>query len=154
MMAAKAARGAGAPPEQAAEFGKAALMHLIAGRPAEDIETALAALPTGPILDLPVAIRRTLETAQEATATLLLPKEPPAPLFLSYLEAQPFAVERAGEDQIVLHLKVPAAPMSILRVHPPNWLWAQMSDLARQILVPDTAASRAAGAGAGQIDND
>lgn len=50
-LAAKAARGAGAPPAQAARFGRAAVHHLAAARDPEALLDALAALPRGPILD-------------------------------------------------------------------------------------------------------
>jgi hypothetical protein len=52
-LATKAARGARAPPEQAARFGQAAVAHLHAGRGEPALIAALDALPGGPILTHP-----------------------------------------------------------------------------------------------------
>ncbi|WP_425038213.1 DUF3726 domain-containing protein [Primorskyibacter sp. S187A] len=49
-LATKAARGAGAPPAQAAKFGQAAVRHLAASRAEAALIDALQALPGGPIL--------------------------------------------------------------------------------------------------------
>lgn len=49
-LASKAARGAGAPPAQAARFGRAVVYHVRAGRAERDILDAIDALPHGPIL--------------------------------------------------------------------------------------------------------
>lgn len=153
-LAAKAARGGGAPVAQAYAFGRAAACHLIAGRPAADLGAALDALPSGPILDLPVLLMACAEARQhEAT----IPAGPLPELTLSYAQTQSFActailcgsqltVSQTFDQQAV---QTPAK-----RVTLPDTLAAKMQTLAARLLVPETEASRLAGAGAGLTDND
>ena len=156
VLAGKAARGAGAPPAQASEFGRAVVHHICAGRDMRHVSEALDALPKGPIMDFPVAFTRVLETGGasprgqvEASAWL--------PLAQSYADALPFAarVTVIGEVlDIIADVQQPAAKVSLGRLTLPDTLFDKMNALAARILVPESDASRRAGAGAGLTDND
>ncbi len=153
-LASKAARGAGAPPAQAAMFGAATCAHLTAGRPTGTITDDLRCLPQGPILDIPVLFQKLIESTpeDEVTAEWAL-----SDLLLSYLEAQPYltkATRKNNRLQIHLSLRDPKQTTPITRVHLPAPLASELQRLAAKILVPDTAASRLSGAGAGLTDND
>ena len=152
-LATKAARGGGAPAGQAASFGRAAVCHLMAGRSAQDLIAALAALPTGPIVTLPVALAQVLETT-DGSGTLLsdLPS-----LAQSYADTLPFAHEIAVMSHgIELSIQTDKAGprSSVRRLDLPDDLLALWNDLAARILVPESEASRLGGAGAGLTDND
>ena len=156
-LAGKAARGGGAPPAQAVAFGRAALCHLSAGRDPGDLSDALDALPKGAILEIPLALSRLIEAAEGDTAKGLLSVSAPPALLLSYAEAQPFEV--ATEDtpsglKLTLSLTNPNTPPPVARVELPDAMHAQLNDLAQKTLVPESAASRISGAGAGLTDND
>ena len=156
-LAAKAARGAGAPPQQAADFGAAAMRHFQAGRPPQHLRAALQDLPDGVILDLPLALTRIVEGAQGGQARGVVQSDAHTELVQSYLEAQPFAVTASATPAglvAVCALETPAPRPAALRVTLPGGLARLMTDLAARLLVPDTAASRAGGAGAGLTDND
>ncbi|WP_370401953.1 hypothetical protein [Sulfitobacter sp. JB4-11] len=156
-LAAKAARGAGAPPQQAAEFGRAALCHMRAGRDTDQLLTALDALPAGVILDLPLRLTRILEGAQGTKAQGTLPLTGTPDLIHSYIDALPYAVATTARGEtidITLSLDTPAPPIPPARITLPKPLATRMSALAAQLLVPDSAASREGGAGAGLTDND
>lgn len=156
-LATKAARGAGAPPAQAAMFGGAALGHLAAGCNANDLLSALEALPDGPVIELPLKIAEVLESACEDEVLLTIPKGPFAALELSYLYAQPYAAKGRtveGETEVQLFLTTPHKPPPMPRVTMPDTLYAEMQHLAARLLVPETDASRLSGAGAGLTDND
>ncbi len=156
-LAAKAARGAGAPPAQAATFGKAALSHLGAGCAPGDIAAALEALPGGPILDLPLRLARLLEQNTADTAEHVIPPGPFAALELSYCYAQPFAAKGRTVDKdihLTMFLHQPAQPRPMPRVEIPDELVVFMQSLAAKTLVPDSATSREKGAGGGPTDND
>ena len=154
VLAAKAARGAGAPPAQASAFGRAALCHLAADRSATDLMTALDTLPQGPVISLPLAFA-TLVVTQTHTGTIRA--EAPADLVRSYAEAQPFAtsVSLEGDDLIAtLDTKTPTARATVARIDLPDGLAHLLNTHAAKILVPENAASRSSGAGAGLNDND
>ncbi|MFK7836543.1 MAG: hypothetical protein AB8B60_10010 [Sulfitobacter sp.] len=156
-LATKAARGGGAPPGQAADFGRAALRHLLEGRTPAALSHALAALPNGPILTLPLQIARLLEQAGERTATGFLPIEGNAELAESYVQSQPFAAETRHSDaamSVTFSLDAPNNLRAVARVDLSDALAQQMQHLAAKILVPESAASRLSGAGAGLTDND
>ncbi|NNE51136.1 MAG: hypothetical protein HKN30_01890 [Sulfitobacter sp.] len=154
-LSSKAARGAGAPPEQAALFGRAALCHLAAAREAETLRRALEALPGGPILSLPPAFIVLQEEAAEAPgAELPAPAADPA-LIQSYAEAQPFLTTViAASRRLTTDLNTPSPRLPAHRIALPKELAERMQALAARLLVPDTAASRLGGAGAGLTDND
>ena len=86
-LATKAARGAGAPAGQAAQFGRALVRHMRANRAEATLLRALEALPDGPIIDLPCTIEAALVDDTKCIATNS------DDLLQSYLEALPFAVE-------------------------------------------------------------
>ena len=55
-LATKAARGAGFPPGQAESYGRATVMHLVAGRDPQPLHDALAQVDNSPILRLPLLV--------------------------------------------------------------------------------------------------
>ena len=148
-LAAKAARGAGAPPSQAAMFGRAALHHLVEGRPHSTLVEALEALPSGPILSLPVAFLRLV-----VGETTEIPQGPPD-LVQSYAEAQSFAVTLDGVAGTANALaERPAARPVVSRVSLNDDFAETLGALAARTFVPDSQGSRSGGAGAGLHDND
>lgn len=156
-LAAKAARGAGAPPAQATQFGAAAALHLGVGRAVDCLDAALAALPGGPIITLPLAIARIAETAQGAPARGDV-SGAKADLLKSYLAVLPYdarlevGLENGGT--ILLDPMRPAARPPVVRLDLDQQTYTAWSALAARILVPESEASRRAGAGAGTSDND
>lgn len=153
----KAARGAGAPPAQAARFGQVASVHLMAGRDVSLILAALDALPGGPLLDYPLAIERALiSLAQDAEAEL--EGVTFDALLQSYLDALPFdaTMTQTEHGRILLagDLAAPRAPATLRRITGCDALIARMQDLAARTLVPESDLSRISGAGAGLSDND
>lgn len=153
-LAEKAARGAGAPLEQARWFGRAAAVHLGAGRDPEDLAQALADLPGGAILTLHLAVT---EAQLEANPSATLRTEVPQALVRSYLETLPFHVEiSTAQDalRVAFDRQRPAGRPPLTRVTPPEALACRLQDLAARTLVPESDASRRSGAGAGLLDND
>lgn len=153
-LAAKAARGAGAPVAQAYAFGRAAACHLIANRSAADLDTALEALPGGAVLELPVLLMARAETRQQETT---IPAGPLPELTLSYAQSQSFActaTQRGTQIALSQTFDKPAPQLPAKRVSLPDALAAKMQSFAARLLVPETEASRRAGAGAGLTDND
>lgn len=153
-LATKAARGGGAPPAQATQFGGAALAHLIAARTISDLSNALIELPMGPIITHPLRIQELFEAVKETSVPAHVPY---SDLLRSYLEALPYDAKVISEgDRLRIRLsntmRQHAPPVSRFRL--PQNLFAQMQTLAARTLVPDTAASRQSGAGAGLTDND
>jgi hypothetical protein len=155
-LASKAARGAGAPPAQAYDFGRATVCHIQAGRDLTAIQQALDALPDGPIMDLPIAFMRVLECEGGQITSQLDPKGW-LPLAQSYVDASAVAME-AKTTGTMLHitadLQTPARKAPLGRITLPDDLSLKMTNLAARILVPESDASRLAGAGAGLTDND
>lgn len=153
-LAARAARGAGAPPAQAAAFGRAAMFHLAAGRAAGTLTAALESLPQGPILTLPLDFIRVLT---EDCSEIPLPPDVATELVQSYAEAQPFLTTLHPEGpqmQITVDRKSPSPGPAISRITMSEDLFTFLNHLAARILVPESEASRIAGAGAGLTDND
>lgn len=148
VLAGKAARGAGAPPAQAAQFGAAAVWHLQQGRDVAALDAALAALPAGPILDLPLAIARIVERGEGASVL------PPAPLAQSYVETLPFVARMDAQGRVEIDLTTPAPRKVPQRIALDPQTYAAWSALAAKLLVPESDASRLSGAGAGLTDND
>ena len=150
-LAAKAARGGGAPPAQAVDFGLACLRHLGAGRDPAALHAALDALPAGPILDLPLAFRRAVEGDGHAHVARH------GGLARSYTEALPFAhavSETADGLGVAIDTATPSALPPPGRCALPPVLVRAFEDLAALTYVPETEVSRATGAGAGVTDND
>ncbi|QJF50511.1 hypothetical protein [Roseobacter ponti] len=154
-LASKAARGAGAPAWQAARFGQAAALHLRYGRPATELDAALSELPGGPAMDLPLALDAALAAA--APEAVVMSDAPPG-LLQSYVDALPCrATATAGEAGVWQLRTEPGTPRERPvpgRISCADALIAQMTALAEKTYVPETDASRAAGAGAGLTDND
>lgn len=154
---AKAARGAGAPPAQAAAFGRAAVCHLSAGRGEAELRRALGALPQGPIMELPLALARLMETAETGNATGDLSHAQTPQLVQSYVDALPFkhqAQALGGGITVQIDVTQPAPRAAVTRLDPSAAFVAELTALLAKTLVPDTAASRLSGAGAGLQDND
>ena len=158
-LAAKAARGAGAPPAQAAMFGLAATRHLAADRPVDDLLKALSALPEGPIISLPLALMRVLAEADgsgELHCRIDTGEMPD--LAQSYVQTLQCRVSDLRHEGETLWLRVdarhPAPRCPPRRVEVPDGLLEQLKSLAERTLVPESEASRLAGAGAGLTDND
>ncbi|WP_152465570.1 hypothetical protein [Sulfitobacter sp. THAF37] len=153
-LAATAARGAGAPPAQAISFGHAALRHLAAHRPAQDLTRALHALPDGPILTLPLIF---LHLQANPRTGVPLPPDVPDTLLQSYAEAQPFAIAlrrtRFG-PRMTSDPATPAAVPEVSRIDLPDDLYRLLREHADRVLVPENDRSRRQGAGAGLSDND
>lgn len=152
-LAAKAARGVGAPPAQADDFGRAAAQHLGAGRALEDLRSALDNVPNGPIILFPLALLALAERAEDGRAqgwvdALNLPE-----LLHSYVEVMGCAAFCDGR-KVTLDLNAPAPRRPAHRIEIPEALAADWSALAARLLVPETEASRTRGAGAGITDND
>ncbi|TMM55270.1 hypothetical protein [Sulfitobacter sabulilitoris] len=156
-LAAKAARGAGAPPAQAQAFGRAAAQHLAQGRAAEDLARALGALPGGPILSLPPALIAAQVDAGTGLQTTLAAPDGPA-LAQSYVEGLPWRVTvlraEGGTLCFALDTGTPAPRATPARLTPPPALVKRMEALAERTFVPETDASRQRGAGAGLTDSD
>ena len=156
-LATKAALGAGLPPGQAQDFGRAALLHLCARRVATELQDALDLGPTGPLTTVPLAILSVLETRSDRTAIGTIQADRFAGLIQSYLESQPYAVTVTSEPEgfrVTFDLETPNAWAAPTRLDVPTALLTQFSQLAALTFVPDSAQSRAAGAGAGLTDND
>ena len=154
-LATKSARGAGAPPGQAARFGQAAVAHLQAGRGERLLIAALGALPGGPILTHPLRIDAALSEVDGNEVTVLNPDADP--LFASYVDALPFLTsERATAEGGVfgINLAAPRKRLAPRRITGCERLIRHMTELAKAILVPESETSRRAGAGAGLNDND
>lgn len=150
VLAAKAARGAGAGPAQAAQFGAAAVRHLAQGRDIAALDAALDALPAGPILHVPLDIARIAEGAR-ARGVLA---DAQSPLAQSYVEALRWHAVLAADGTLTLDLGRPAVRCALPRFDLPQDVAARWEALAARLLVPESAASRLKGAGAGLSDND
>lgn len=156
-LAVKAARGGGTPAGQAARFGEAAVAHLKADRAPEVLDAALAALPKGPVLDYPLKIDAALAGAGADAGVSEVSHVADDELFCSYIDALPFRAEMMTSGQRVLFrimLDQPAERGGAARISGCDTLIARMREMAQAVLVPESEASRAAGAGAGLTDND
>ena len=153
VLASKAARGAGAPPAQSAQFGSAAVLHLAMDRDVSALNTALDALPDGPIIALPLALMRIAEAQVEGIATGVLDQFDAA-LAQTYVEALPCAAALTADGVVHLDLNRPAKCAVVTRIDLPEKTYAAWTPLAAVLLVPESDASRLSGAGAGLTDND
>ncbi len=156
-LAGKAARGAGAPPAQAARFGEVAAVHLMAGRSAAALRAALDALPEGPVLDYPLAIDAGLVQADAGQAAVLTGLER-TDLLQSYIEALPCVAALEETEAGVLCLRAephrPRAARPSRRITLAEEVVEEMTRLAALTFVPESEQSRSSGAGAGLTDND
>ena len=154
MLAGKAARGAGAPAAQAAEFGIAAGIHLASGQGTAALDAALDALPSGPIIALPLALARIAEGAQQGRAEGRLDAGHHGPLAAAYIAALPFRATLSEAGRVEMDLNTPAPRRPVARIDLAADVYARWSMLAARMLVPESDASRLSGAGAGLTDND
>lgn len=152
-LATKAARGAGAPPAQAEQFGVAVVVHLCAGRRVDVLNAALSELPAGPIIEIPLAILRVSETARDGRAVRRIDTTAGA-LALSYVSALPYLGHIAPDGLLHLDLNTPAERRPASRIDLPSEIYALWAAMAARLLVPESDASRLSGAGAGLTDND
>jgi hypothetical protein len=164
-LAQKAARGAGFPADQAEKFGRAAALHLGAGRDPGPLVEALANPEDSPILRLPLLMDDVLRAVALAGPEVALSLHPgDEGLALSYARWLPMRLVHCGlrpaEDgaqarlEITADASVPARPSLPPRIPVPQDLFDLFTRLAAKTYVPASDASRAAGAGAGDIDND
>ncbi len=152
-LAVKAARGAGAPPAQAAQFGAAAVVHICAGRDVQVLGAALDALPAGPIIEYPLVLARIAEAQVEGIAEGAFEVDEEE-LARSYIEALPCQASLTTDCVLHLDLNRPAERRQLPRIELPDEVHAKWSALAAKLLVPESDASRISGAGAGLTDND
>lgn len=153
VLASKAARGAGAPPAQASQFGAAVVTYLSMGGSVEALDAALAAVPEGPIMALPLAIARIAESHVDGIASGPFESGDRA-MALSYAAALPCQARLSQSGILHLDLNRPALRPEVTRIDLPDETYAGWSSLAASLLVPDSEASRQSGAGAGLSDND
>lgn len=147
----KAARGAGAQAAQAAQFGKAGTFHLAAQGQVRDLQAALAELPQGAIVDIPVIIQHHIECVESVAPSIDLTT---FSLVAAYLAAHPFALCTLSPTTARLDPKDISRPDLPARLDVEDATWEAWGILAQRIFVPETEQSRAAGAGAGLTDND
>lgn len=153
VLATKAARGAGVPPAQAAQFGKAVVIHLSTGGTVEALDAALNAAPDGPIMALPLAIARVAEAQRGGIAKGTLLRDPLG-LAQSYVAGLPCEADLRRDGTLHLDLNRPALRPVVSRIDLPDETYEAWSALAAKLLVPDSDASRNSGAGSGESDND
>lgn len=163
-LAQKAARGAGFPPGQAETFGRAAARHLASGGEADALTRALADPADSPILRLPLLLDDILRALEATGPTITLTLQPgDEALAESYARLLPLRYTRCtvtreddGLPRLTLTADPGAAERPLLppRIPAPADLVDALGLLAAQTYVPASDASRSAGAGAGDIDND
>ncbi|MFZ7090335.1 hypothetical protein [Primorskyibacter sp. 2E233] len=163
-LAQKAARGAGFPPQQAERFGRAAAAHLAANRNPEDLVQALRDPADSPVLRLPLLmddVLRALSLTGPNVDLTLHPED--VSLASAYARLLPIRVtdctivqdeDRQPRLHVSADLQTPGKTSFPARIEAPEDLIAQLSRLAAKTYVPASEASRSAGAGAGDIDND
>ena len=156
-LAGKAARGAGAPAQQAVRFGQAAAVHLMAGRSPDALTVALDLLPEGPILAYPLALDQAICTAK-SNGSARITSVPQDALMDSYIQTVPFlARAESTEDNgwtLIVDFTTPRPRQATGRITGCDRLVARMTELAARTFVPESENSRLAGAGAGLTDND
>lgn len=163
-LAQKAAVGAGFPQSQAELFGRAVAIHLGAKRNPDVIEQALDDPADSPILRLPLLLDDVLRAVALTGGDVALTLHPgDETIALSYARLLPMRltdcrIEEREEAQSRLALQgdpsIPARPALPPRIAVPERLHARLAQRAALTYVPATEASRMAGAGAGNIDND
>lgn len=163
-LAHKAARGAGFPPRQADVFGAAAVHHLAAGGTPSALRRALADPTDSPILRLPLLTEDILRALSLSGPEVTLTLQPgDEALALAYTALMHIHIERAVVDRpegapprltLCADLDSPTRTRLPARIDAPADLIEHLSGLAAKTLVAPSVASRNAGAGAGNIDND
>lgn len=163
-LAQKAATGAGFPPSQAETFGRAVAVHLGAGRAALAVSTALDDPLDSPVLRLPLLMDDVLRAVALTGGEIALTLHPgDEALALAYARLLPMRLVtcqvtscEGASSRLVIEgdPSVPAKPVLPPRIALPAELQTFLEGLAARTYVPATEASRTAGAGAGNIDND
>lgn len=162
-LATKAARGAGFPPGQAESYGRATVMHLVAGRDPQPLRDALAQVDNSPILRLPLLVDDILAACAAVKGPAELTLNPAdSALAPSYAELAPVRLRdctliTTGEQprlRVDAELDTPWRPKLPPRLDLPARLRATLNELAQNTYVPASEASRLRGAGAGLSDND
>lgn len=163
-LAQKAAMGAGFPPAQAEAFGRAVAIHLGAGREPAVVLAALKDAADSPILRLPLLlddILRAIELTGSEVALTLHPGD--EALAMAYARLLPMRlvscrVETREDAQSRLAVEgdpsTPGRAALPPRIEMPDDLREELASRAALTYVPASEASRSAGAGAGNIDND
>lgn len=143
----KAARGAGAPPAQAAAFGKAGALFLANRGNVDVLNAALSDMLNGVILEYPAKLQKCLAAGGGVLAAT------PTELLSCYAQILSFRVTtvQAGLHIDMEHCEKARAPN---RISLDANVLAPWRALAAKTLVPDTDQSRQSGAGAGLEDND
>ena len=163
-LARKAATGAGFPPAQAEIFGRAAVLHLARGDDAEALTDALRDSADSPILRLPLVVedlaRAIAMAGPTVSLTLQRGDEALAPAYARLLPMALRAVCVTPQPDGPARLEIEAdtarraSPGLPPRIEAPDALMRRLGELAARTHVPASEASRRAGAGAGNIDND
>ena len=153
----KAATGAGVPPAQALAFGAMLARHLADGGSEQPVSAALAAPET--ILTLAHRVEAMIETAsiKQRAVSVSEPDAGHRALLISWLSGLPCQVDiSASGNEITarLALAAPSTRSRPVRITLSTAMGRQLHDLAARTYVPDSAASRASGAGAGLMEMD
>lgn len=155
----KAATGAGVPPAQALAFGAMLARHLADGGSEDPVAVALTAPET--IVALALRIERVIEAASMGVVpvSVIVHNSGQRAMLISWLFGLPCKTDlKINGDAIAvsLLLSAPSRRARPDRVPLSADLKVQLQDLAAKTLVPDSDASRRAGAGvgAGQMELD
>ncbi len=157
-LAERAARGAGFPPAQSAQFGRAAALHLASGGDSAALSDALATARKGPVLRLALLQDDLARAMTAAGPDIVLSIEPDdvalAPAYVALFPRDVSVVEivkGSPPRPARLHLRfgsdAVARPARLSRATVPEKLWQSFKALAARMDVPDSAESRARGAG-------
>lgn len=153
-LAERAALGAGVPFAQAARFGAGVARHLADSRPHELVSQAFA--DADHIVALSLEVDRAIEAASTSANRYDI-RAAPELLVASLMQALPCDVRlHPSEQGLAVTVMLDAAPsgQKPLRIDAPERLWSEMEALAALTYVPESAASRARGAGAGLMELD
>ncbi|MEO0389957.1 MAG: hypothetical protein AAF218_03355 [Pseudomonadota bacterium] len=153
----KAATGAHVPPAQALAFGAMLPRHLADGGSEDPVLRALDAPKC--IVTLALQIEQIVEQASVTNKPVKVSETDPGKraLVISWLAGLPCQAEISGHGADVtaaLSLSAPSTRARPKRIPVSPELAAQLNALAARTYVPDSAASRASGAGAGLMELD
>ncbi|MEX0311922.1 MAG: hypothetical protein AB3N17_16925 [Tateyamaria sp.] len=153
----KAATGAGVPPAQSLAFGAMLARHVADDGPQGALEQVLGA--PDQIVSLAHRIETIVETSSVSGAPVEVtePDTPSRALLISWLAALPCKVDltvTGAQIRVVMSLKSPGTRTRPDRLTLRPSLLDQLNTLAAKTYVPDSAESRASGAGAGLMELD
>lgn len=156
-LAVKAATGAQVPAAQALSFGAMVARHLADGGAEAPLAKALNR--PGSILTLAHRVEEMIETASVSDRSVTASEDDAGhrALLISWLASLPCQAEitaKANQVHVNLSLTAPSARGRPARLPISDALFEQMQDLAMRTYVPDSATSRASGAGAGLMEID